>query len=511
MGSEEDSPMADLYDLTKLVQLVEDLEKQLVHPQNFGAQNGCSPSLNPFFTSDVERTTVRQMVTNLDTRMQEKEAKQQSVESLQQRVNDLERQLNESQRVKHDVTQKYQRRLSDVQQQSSELGQQLVELQQQLQESQLAVQEAIAQKNTLQQQLQEFQQTIREATSQKNTLQQQLQETQQAAQDSTERLRHQLLQSQQEAQQMQQRLTQVTQEYQEAQHHADDLEQHLSTTQRRLSTSDETFREVLQRLLGQVPHSQPLWVVQRNEIQLAEEELGTGGWASVRVAHFRGQRVAAKFLHHQIISAHNIRLFTREMNMAAQARHPNLLQFIGATMPMDDTPIILTELMPTSLRRILEQGVRLSHRQIISIASDVARGLNYLHLVALDPIIHRDVSSANVLMEEHGDVYKAKVSDYGSANFVRYTATAGPGNPLYSAPEANDPSRHSPKMDVYSFGLLLVEMCSGELFDDHEELIRTRIHDWPEMVRIIRSCIRWEPDRRPTMSHVLTELSQFNV
>ena len=223
--------------------------------------------------------------------------------------------------------------------------------------------------------------------------------------------------------------------------------------------------------------------------------MGTGGWASVKVALFRGQRVAAKCLHHQIISAHNIRLFTREMTMAAHARHPNLLQFIGATM--DNNPIILTELMPTSLRRILEEGVHLSRIQIISISSDVARALNYLHLSTPDAIIHRDISSANVLLEPFGDNhYKAKVSDYGSANFSRYTSTAGPGNPLYSAPESGDPSRQSVKMDVYSFGLLLIEICSGELFDDHEELIGSHISDWPEVVGIIRPCICRDPKRR---------------
>lgn len=97
----------------------------------------------------------------------------------------------------------------------------------------------------------------------------------------------------------------------------------------------------------------------------------------MKVAVFRGQRVAAKCLHHQIISAHNIRLFTREMNIAAQARHPNLLQFIGATI--DGEPIILTELMPTSLRSFMETS-KLTKQQIKSVASDVARALNYLHL-----------------------------------------------------------------------------------------------------------------------------------
>ena len=287
------------------------------------------------------------------------------------------------------------------------------------------------------------------------------------------------------------------------------IEQQLHQKQRQLANSDSTFQDIFQRLLGQVPQSQPHWVVQRDEIQLTEEQLGAGGWAVVKVAIFRGQRVAAKCLHNQIISAHNVRLFTREMNMAAHARHPNLLQFIGATM--DNNPIILTEFMPTSLRRVLEQGNPLSHGQIISIVSDVARALNYLHLTSPDPIIHRDVSSANVLLKSSaGDNYEAKLSDYGSANFVRYATTVGPGNPLYSAPEVNDPKQHSPKMDIYSLGLLLVEMCSGELFDDYEELIHTRIAvDWPEMVAVIRPCIRQDPRRRPSTADIIIQLEQL--
>ena len=137
------------------------------------------------------------------------------------------------------------------------------------------------------------------------------------------------------------------------------LERQLQQAERQLSNSDRVFQDIFQRLLGQVPQSQPHWVVQIDEIQLTEEQLGAGGWAVVKVAVFRGQKVAAKWLHNQIISAHNVRLFTREMNMAAHARHPNLLQFIGATM--DNNPIILTELMPTSLRHVLEQGNPLSH------------------------------------------------------------------------------------------------------------------------------------------------------
>ena len=303
------------------------------------------------------------------------------------------------------------------------------------------------------------------------------------------------------------RIRELEQSLAESQQHEAQLEQALHQTRLQLTNSDHVFQDIFQRLLGQLPQSLPHWVMHRDEIQLTDEQLGTGGWATVKVALFRGQRVAAKCLHNQIISPHNIRLFTREMNMAARARHPNLLQFIGATM--DNNPIILTELMPTSLRRVLEQGNPLSQRQIISIASDVARALNYLHLTNPDPIIHRDVSSANVLLKQSGDNYESKLSDYGSANFVRYATTIGPGNPLYSAPEVNDPKQHSPKMDVYSFGILLVEMCSGELLDDVDELIHNHVSNWHEMVSIIRPCTRHDPRRRPNAADLILQLGQL--
>ena len=93
-------------------------------------------------------------------------------------------------------------------------------------------------------------------------------------------------------------------------------------------------------------------MVRREEVELTEETLGTGGWGEVKVANFRGLRVAAKFLHKVIISNYNRRQFSREMAMAAKIRHPNMLLFIGATR--EGEAVILTEIMPTSLRRELE-------------------------------------------------------------------------------------------------------------------------------------------------------------
>ena len=81
-----------------------------------------------------------------------------------------------------------------------------------------------------------------------------------------------------------------------------------------------------------------------------------------------------------------------------------------------------------------------------------------------DPIIIHDISSANVLLEPLlGWQWKAKLSDYGTVNLVCQLETVNPGSPVYTAPEANNPRLQSPKMDIYSFGALMLEMLTGQL------------------------------------------------
>ena len=91
--------------------------------------------------------------------------------------------------------------------------------------------------------------------------------------------------------------------------------------------------------------------------------------------------------------------------------------------------------MENNLRTLLEQR-QLSEREIRAISLDVARGLNYLHHKKPVPIIHRDISSANVLLWRQGDQWRGKVSDYGTCNFMQQTMTVAPGAMIYSAPEA---------------------------------------------------------------------------
>ena len=112
-----------------------------------------------------------------------------------------------------------------------------------------------------------------------------------------------------------------------------------------------------------------------------------------------------------------------------------MLQFIGATND-EESPLFVTELMQSSLRALLEQR-RLSSLEVCVISLDVARALNYLHLQKPSPIIHRDISSANVLLWRQADQWRGKVSDYGTANVLQQTMTVSPGAMIYSAPEAH--------------------------------------------------------------------------
>ena len=237
------------------------------------------------------------------------------------------------------------------------------------------------------------------------------------------------------------------------------------------------------------------------ELEETDETLGIGGWAVVKVAKLK---VAAKCLHSQLVYDYHRRLFRCEMDVAARVSHPNLLRFLGARL--EGGMAILTEFMPTNLRALVNRRPRQDFplQHLLSIAVDVARALNYLHNMTPDPIIHRDLSSANVLLQPSPDGgWLAKVSDYGTANFQSQLRTENPGSPVYTAPESNNPALQSPKMDIFSFGVLLVEMCTCDFPapERRAELMESIRHEG--LLNLIRRCLREDRDRRPTAAQLV--------
>ena len=252
------------------------------------------------------------------------------------------------------------------------------------------------------------------------------------------------------------------------------------------------------------------WLVQRREIHMTNQFLGGGGWGEVKISSFRGVQVAAKVLYKDLQSSYYHRAFIREMNMASRVRHPNLVQFIGASM--DEEMVILMELMPTSLRQHLTSNAPAipSAAFRISVSLDIARALNYLHLMQPHPIIHRDISSANVLLEPlPNQKWRAKVTDYGSVNLQNRLRTENPGNPVYSAPEACVPSRQTTKMDVFSFGVLLIEMCTAQFPEVAKRAAMIRSIKERQWVDVIQQCIHQDQTQRPVMSQIIARLTSW--
>ena len=332
---------------------------------------------------------------------------------------------------------KLQREFREIQEREEVLQRRLREMQESEVESQRQLRETQQREEHSQRQLREVQQ--REENSQR-----QLREVQQR-EENLERLLTEMQQrdenSQMQLREMQQREDILQRQLREMQQRENSQEQN-SSLERQLREKDQEINELelslslAQRRISEQRRQETCdWVISRNEIQITDNCLGRGGWGSVNEGTYRGCTVAVKQIHDLILSPHNRLLFEREMNIASACRHPSLLQFIGATND-EGTPLFVTELMEMSLRALLEQRP-LSETEIRLTSLDVARALNYLHQKKPSPIIHRDVSSANVLLWRKGDQCRGKVSDYGTANFIQQTMTVAPGAAIYCAPEAH--------------------------------------------------------------------------
>ena len=245
------------------------------------------------------------------------------------------------------------------------------------------------------------------------------------------------------------------------------------------------------------------WEVSHTEVKSTGVKLGDGGWGTVEVGFFQGQKVALKMLHSDIVSPFYNDLVRREIAMMVKVRHPNLLLCIAAVLDHPSgSPIIITEVMDTSMRKMYTSG-KLDYKMKLSILRDVASALNYLHCHQ-DEIIHRDVSSANVLLEvKRENEWKAKLSDFGSANLSRLSKTTAPGAEVYGAPEV--PREQTTKMDVYSYGILLCELLTNQfpLREAFPSMLQILANNWRLMHQLVLICTKDSPKDRPNMSYIL--------
>ena len=308
----------------------------------------------------------------------------------------------------------------------------------------------------------------------------------------------------------------------------DDLQERLEDSQTESQTlrrENESLHQRLESLQHKASQSDDIapWNVPRKDIHI-KNEIGRGSWGVVMKGTFKKETVAVKQPHQDILNDKLLERLKRETQVMIQIYHPNLVRIIAVVFDRDAErlrrpPLIITELLDINLRQCYLQK-RLQPNSQIPVFLDVVYGLHYLH-TSQEPIIHRDISAPNVLLKAlpHG-MWRAKVSDFGSANLARLSVTAGEGAIVYTAPEAfppRDPTaprpRHTTKIDVYSFGILMCEVITKEQPDPeqyHVRLQQVRRISRPAHSLIVR-CTDHDPDKRPRMAEVINELNKISL
>ena len=202
------------------------------------------------------------------------------------------------------------------------------------------------------------------------------------------------------------------------------------------------------------------------------EQIGNGANGRILEARWEGVTVAVKEIHSifmyvsepQFVSFK--RSFMRECEQSSRLRHPNIVRFFGIYYPPNArVPSLVMERLHCSLTKLLEESPDITIGRKLSIICDVARGLRYLHARA-PPIIHRDLSSNNVLISKR---MEGKIGDLGTARLVdtskQSQMTKAPGTVVFMPPEALEDSlviRYGKELDVFSFGCVMLHTLSHQ-------------------------------------------------
>ena len=235
--------------------------------------------------------------------------------------------------------------------------------------------------------------------------------------------------------------------------------------------------------------------VYRNIELYKEDTLGTGSYGGVCKAKCDGLPCAAKIMHPTLFDLRDPGIvsylckFEEECRLLSLARHPNVVQYL-ATYRDPDTrlPVLLIELCDESLCRFLERSPGpLPYHVELNISHDITLALIYLHSNGLT---HRDLTGNNVLMIAG---VRAKVTDFGmsklaSVNPRMTPMTLCPGNVQYMSPEAlEEPPSYTDKLDVFSFGVLLVQIMTRQFPNPGP---RFQVVDMPDDPRFPEGTVR---------------------
>ena len=269
-------------------------------------------------------------------------------------------------------------------------------------------------------------------------------------------------------------------------------------------------------------------------VKVTDIVLGRGAYATVLELEYMGLKCAGKKIHELLLeqgnSTYAVQHFQEECRLLSRLHHPNIVQFLGVYFHDNKhAPILVMEYLPTNLTSLIEDYGILPEEMGYPILHGVALGLCFLHNQT-PPIIHRDLSSNNVLLSAN---LTAKISDLGVARILNLNPmqasrmTQIPGTPAYMPPEATiaNPS-YNASVDVFSFGIMIIhvfcgqwpEPQGGQIRYEGEKMIPVSEAERREvylevigknhsLMALVEKCISNYPQLRPQTHDIVKKLS----
>ncbi|THU46471.1 hypothetical protein C4D60_Mb09t05300 [Musa balbisiana] len=269
-----------------------------------------------------------------------------------------------------------------------------------------------------------------------------------------------------------------------------------------------------------------------------ERIIGKGGFGTVYYGHLEDDtEVAVKMLSQS--SSQGTKEFLAEAQHLTRVHHKNLVSMVGYCMDGDHLALVYEFMSQGTLKdhvRGTGTAAPLSWEQRLQIALEAALGLEYLHTGCKPPLIHRDVKTTNILLNER---LEAKISDFGLSRTFQsdghsHVSTRVVGTMGYLDPEYYTRNQLSQKSDVYSFGVVLLELITGQppVVNDPEnthlvEWVRRRLEKgniedvfdpsvpqenavnsaW-KVANVALACAAHASSKRPTMNDVVMQLKE---
>ncbi|EMS66361.1 Cysteine-rich receptor-like protein kinase 29 [Triticum urartu] len=270
-------------------------------------------------------------------------------------------------------------------------------------------------------------------------------------------------------------------------------------------------------------------------------KLGEGGFGAVYKGILPdGKEIAVKKLVGT--AGHGLHQLHNEVLLLAELQHKNLVRLHGFYSHRDDTLLVYEYIKNGSLDNFLSNtrdGHTLAWEQQYNIILGIAKGMLYLHEDSSMRIIHRDLKPNNILLDEDMD---PKIADFGLARLLgeghTHTMTSGAaGTPGYMAPEYVYHRRVSPKIDIFSYGVLILQIVTRrkECWSDDSNTVNLITEVWNHWkkgtisqmmdqklnqhtrnqqlrcVHVGLMCVQLNPDDRPEISTAIFMLTRDNV